>query len=58
MKKLKFIAALLFYLGIFIVIGSVGSGDLGIIELKQIILQLLLGFILVIGGVVLWDICV
>ena len=58
MKRLKFVAAILFYLGAFIVIGTVGSGDLGTIGINQILIQIILGFILVIGGIILWDICV
>ena len=58
MKTLKIIAAILFYLGAFIVIGTVGSGDLEIIGINQILIQIILGFILVIGGAILWDICV
>lgn len=58
MKTLKIIAAILFYLGAFIVIGTVGSGDLGTIGINQILIQIILGFILVIGGAILWDICV
>ena len=58
MKTLKIIAAILFYLGAFVVIGTVGSGDLEIIGINQILMQILLGFILVIGGIILWDICV
>ena len=58
MKTLKIIAAILFYLGAFVVIGTVGSGDLGTIGINQILMQILLGFILVIGGIILWDICV
>ena len=58
MKTLKIIAAILFYLGAFIVVGTVGSGDLEIIGINQILIQIILGFILVIGGAILWDICV
>lgn len=58
MKILKFIFAIISIMGVLLIIGSVGGVDLGTIGLKQMIIQILVGFIMFIGGAKLWDICV
>ena len=58
MRIIKTISAIVSIIGIFVILGSIGGGDINIIGIKQMMFQIVVGLIMFIGGAILWDICV
>ena len=55
-RIIKVVSAIVSIIGIFVVLGSIGGGDMNIIGVKQMMIQIVIGLIMLIGGAILWDI--